>query len=101
VSQDTGATVRQLQYWRRVGIVRPSCQTAGGHWRYTDADVRRVRLLLLLAGGERRPGGDRPISARRAAQVIDRLASTVEAWLSLASGTAPEPDTDARLDTRT
>jgi DNA-binding transcriptional MerR regulator len=52
VARAFDVSIRQLQHWRKTGLLEPSHHTAGGHSRYTDADLRRVRLICcLLKGG--------------------------------------------------
>jgi DNA-binding transcriptional MerR regulator len=48
----SGLTARQLGYWRRTGLVVPQEQTAGGHARYSFADLIALRTArrLLDAG---------------------------------------------------
>ena len=104
VSALTGATERQLQYWREQGLVRASAATPGGQHRYTEADLRRVRLLRLLTQSHRPREHWRPISVRKAALVLESLHRQVESWLevceaeamarTLASRTAREPGSD-------
>lgn len=48
----TGATPRQLRYWDRIGLAKPSVQTTGGKpgvpRRYSGADVIRIRMIVHL-----------------------------------------------------
>lgn len=48
VADLTGATFRQLDYWRRHGWLTPTHDSKGsGYWvRYTTADVERVRRAV-------------------------------------------------------
>jgi DNA-binding transcriptional MerR regulator len=48
----TGLSNRQLDYWRKTGLVCPQHATAGGHSRYafTDLVVLRAARRLLDAG---------------------------------------------------
>ncbi len=52
VAQMLGISRRQLQYWARTDLVRPSCQTPGGHHRYTFRDLVALKAAkrLLEAG---------------------------------------------------
>ena len=43
----TGVTVRALQHYDRVGLLKPS-RTESGHRIYSEADERRVRHILAL-----------------------------------------------------
>ncbi|SEQ94686.1 MerR family transcriptional regulator [Lentzea albida] len=51
LSARTGASTRALRYYEDQGLLT-STRSAGGHRRYTEADVDRVRYLqrLYLAG---------------------------------------------------
>ena len=48
VSARTGISERELRRWREDGIAPASASTQGGHARYTEADLRRVRIVALL-----------------------------------------------------
>lgn len=51
VSDLTGATYRQVDYWARQGWLTPSveeCRGSGTARRWSDQDVQDVRLLLAL-----------------------------------------------------
>jgi DNA-binding transcriptional MerR regulator len=52
VSRLTGLSSRQLDYWRKTGLVAPRNATPGGHVRYafTDLVVLRTARRLLDAG---------------------------------------------------
>lgn len=43
-----GVTVRTVQYYDKRGILSPKMLTEGGRRMYTDADVRKLRLLSYL-----------------------------------------------------
>ena len=43
----TGVTIRALQHYDRVGLLKPS-RTESGHRLYSEADQRRVRHILAL-----------------------------------------------------
>ena len=77
----TGATRHQLDHWKRRGIVTPSDQTPGGQARYSRKDVRRVRLLVLLTSTTRDDW--KPISVRKAGEILPMLAREVEGWLEV------------------
>jgi DNA-binding transcriptional MerR regulator len=53
----TGVTYRQLDYWTRIGLIRPSFAQAHGsgtqrRWSPTDiARIRRIRLAAQLCSG--------------------------------------------------
>ncbi len=44
----TGATVRQLSYWRKTALVVPSAYSRGGHARYVFADLIAIRAARQL-----------------------------------------------------
>lgn len=49
--QMTGLTFRQLDYWARTGVLRPSFASAGGSGTkrlYTAADIRKALILSRL-----------------------------------------------------
>ncbi|MEV6302050.1 MerR family transcriptional regulator [Actinoplanes sp. NPDC051861] len=46
----TGVTVRTLHHYDRIGLLKPSSRTSGGHRCYTGADVRRLHAILVLRG---------------------------------------------------
>ena len=53
VCKATRATYRQLDYWERTGLIKPSVREASGSGtqrRYSDEDVKRVRVIMLLLG---------------------------------------------------
>lgn len=44
----TGVSVRQLNYWRKTDLLKPSLQTRGGHARYQFTDLIAVRAARQL-----------------------------------------------------
>ena len=46
----TGLTRRQLTYWRKTGLIVPQLHTAGGHARYTFADLLALKTAKKLIG---------------------------------------------------
>lgn len=52
VARLTGVPTTTLHHWRKRGLIRPLRSTGGGHLRYSDDDVRRVRVAqsMLDAG---------------------------------------------------
>ncbi len=82
VERLTGASIRQLQHWREIGLVTASRMTPGGHGRYTPADVRKVQLALSL----RRLGyGGRPLKL-----LMEELHPRIEAMVITAIGRAQQ-----------
>lgn len=65
VTRLTGLSSRQLDYWRKTGLVSPKSTTPGGHVRYafTDLVVLRAARRLLDAG----------ISTQRIRKCLDSL----------------------------
>lgn len=43
-----GVTVRTLHYYDRIGLLKPSASTDGGHRRYTAADLLRLQQIMTL-----------------------------------------------------
>jgi len=66
----TGVTVRALQHYDRLGLLKPS-RTQSGHRVYADADKQRVRHILAL-----RAIG---MSLQQIAELLD--ATDTEAWI--------------------
>ncbi len=48
VSEMTGVSVRALQYYDRIGLLRPSDRTPAGYRLYGDAELARLQQILLL-----------------------------------------------------
>ncbi|GLW30416.1 MerR family transcriptional regulator [Actinoplanes regularis] len=50
LARATRVTVRALHHYDRLGLLRPSARTAGGHRCYTGEDVRKLHVILALRG---------------------------------------------------
>ena len=61
-----GVTRRQLQYWAKTGLVRPSATTPGGHHRYSFADLVAVKAARRLI--------DAGVSVQRIRRCLEALA---------------------------
>ena len=48
VSGMTGVSIRALQYYDRIGLLRPSDRTPAGYRLYGDAELARLQQILLL-----------------------------------------------------
>lgn len=48
MAQLLGVTRRQLQYWAKTDLVRPSLRSAGGHHRYTFRDLVALKAAKRL-----------------------------------------------------
>lgn len=48
LSKNTGVTVRTLDYYDEIGLVKPSSKTSGGHRLYNENDVMRLERVLAL-----------------------------------------------------
>ncbi len=48
VSALTGVSIRALQYYDRIGLLRPSARTAAGYRLYGDEDIARLQQILLF-----------------------------------------------------
>ncbi|OAK69031.1 MerR family transcriptional regulator [Lederbergia galactosidilytica] len=47
LSKNTGVTVRTLDYYDEIGLIKPSSKTGGGH-RYSEDDVMQLERVLAL-----------------------------------------------------
>jgi DNA-binding transcriptional MerR regulator len=65
VAQLLGVTRRQLQYWAKTDLVRPSYRTRGGHHRYTFRDLVALKATKRLI--------DAGVSVQRIRKSIDAL----------------------------
>ncbi len=61
----TRVTERQLTYWRKTGLLRPSTKTAGGHARYSFNDLIALKAAKRLI--------DAGVSVQRMRKVIASL----------------------------
>ena len=41
-------SLRTLRYWEEVGLITPSARTSGGFRLYTEANARRVELIMRM-----------------------------------------------------
>ena len=48
LSKNTGVTVRTLDYYDEIGLIKPSSKTEGGHRLYSEVDVLRLERILAL-----------------------------------------------------
>ncbi len=48
VSEASGATIRALQHYDRIGLLRPGSRSASGYRLYQDDDLLRLQQVLLL-----------------------------------------------------
>ena len=48
VSALTGVSIRALQYYDRIGLLRPSARTDAGYRLYAGADLARLQQILLF-----------------------------------------------------
>jgi DNA-binding transcriptional MerR regulator len=48
LSKNTGVTIRTLDYYDEIGLVKPSSRTSGGHRLYNEDDVMRLERVLAL-----------------------------------------------------
>ena len=48
LSKHTCVTVRTLDYYDEIGLVKPSSKTSGGHRLYNEEDVMRLERVLAL-----------------------------------------------------
>ncbi len=73
VARLLGVTRRQLHYWARTGLVRPTERTKGGHHRYTRRD-----LVALEATKRLIDAGVSIQRIRRSADTLKKLLPSVE-----------------------
>lgn len=48
VSKRTGVSIRTVQYYDRIGLLRPACRTEAGYRLYDDAALERLQQLLCF-----------------------------------------------------
>ena len=48
LARATGNTVRTVRFYEEQGLLKPSVVSGGGHRRYTEEDLERLRLILDL-----------------------------------------------------
>ena len=48
VSRLTGVSIRALQYYDRIGLLRPSDRTPAGYRLYGDTELARLQQILLF-----------------------------------------------------
>jgi len=48
VAERTDLSIRTLRWYEEVGLVVPSCRTAGGFRLYTEGDVERLRTIRRM-----------------------------------------------------
>jgi DNA-binding transcriptional MerR regulator len=48
LSKNTGVTVRTLDYYDEIGLIKPSSRTTGGHRLYSEDDVMKLERVLAL-----------------------------------------------------
>ena len=48
VSELTGVTIRALQYYDRIGLLRPTARTEAGYRLYGDEDLARLQQIMLF-----------------------------------------------------
>jgi DNA-binding transcriptional MerR regulator len=48
LSKNTGVTVRTLDYYDEIGLIKPSSKTDGGHRLYSEDDVMKLERVLAL-----------------------------------------------------
>jgi DNA-binding transcriptional MerR regulator len=48
LARATGNTVRTIRFYEEEGLLKPSVVSEGGHRRYTEDDLEKLRLILDL-----------------------------------------------------
>jgi len=91
VSERLGIAAPTLRSWDRRHGVGPSLRTSGNHRRYTELDIRRVRLMArLTAQGVPAQSAADSVLAMDAAAVLDQLDPDREPGATVAQGGAGE-----------
>ena len=70
VSEAIGLSLRTIRYYEETGLAPPSGRTAGGFRLYTDADIHRLRLIMVM-----KPLGFSLEEMRLVFEAIDSLAA--------------------------
>ena len=79
MSERLGIAAPTLRSWDRRHGVGPSLRTGGNHRRYTDGDIRRVRLMSrLTAQGVPAQAAAEVVLAMDEEAIEQRLAAEVE-----------------------
>lgn len=73
VARLLGITRRQLHYWARTGLVRPTQRTKGGHHRYTPQDFVALEATKRLIDA-----GVSVQRIRKSAETLKKLLPAVE-----------------------
>lgn len=73
VARLLGITRRQLHYWARTGLVRPTQRTKGGHHRYTRRDFVALQATKRLIDA-----GVSVQRIRRSAETLKQMLPAVE-----------------------
>jgi len=87
VGERTDLSIRTLRWHEEVGLVVPSCRTAGGFRHYTDDDVERLRTIRRM-----KPLGFTLEEMKRLLSLLDLLADD--------SADPPSPASCGRLRVR-
>ncbi len=48
VSKITGVSIRTLQYYDSIGLLKPTCYTESGYRLYDDTALERMQQILLF-----------------------------------------------------
>jgi len=76
----TGVTVRQLDYWVRIGLLSPSLRAgyggSGDPRRWSEADVAKVRVVAAIMSAKGKDStGSLSRMARRVLEEVDAMAA--------------------------
>jgi DNA-binding transcriptional MerR regulator len=93
LARATGNTVRAIRHYEEEGLLRPAQVRDGGHRRYTDDDLERLRLItdlreLGLSLCEIKSMLDLRAGCHTAAEFAARFRQAVEVHLGDSSGCA-------------
>ena len=103
VSEATGVSVRALQYYDRIGLLRPSDRTPAGYRLYGDTELARLQQILLFRELEfplkeireilDRPDFDRQTALEQQIALLTLKKERLERLIRLARETKEKGDT--------
>jgi len=96
VSRLTGVSIRALQYYDRIGLLRPAARTEAGYRLYDDAALERLQQILLfrelefplkeISGILDSPDFDRSRALKQQVQLLTLKKEHLENLIDLARG---------------
>ena len=108
VSSLTGVSIRTLQYYDRIGLLRPAAYTEAGYRLYDEASLERLQQILLFRELEfplkdiqrilESPGYDRGRAIEQQIQLLTLKMEHLENLISLARGMKEKGGKDLKFD---